>query len=117
MTVSKRRVRGTLKASRIWVWTVVVLGLGVVDARAQMSMGSFKGYLTGHIGSMAGGDLTNERLAVGASVSVQEEGGWGAEIDFGHASEAVSGRQRLDINTYLVNAAWVRPQGLVRPFG
>ena len=117
MNPSTRRNRGSLRTGRIVLMSFVVVALTAIDARAQMSMGSFKGYLTGHVGTIAGGELTNERLVAGASVSVQEQGGWGAEIDFGHASDALSGRQRLDINTYLVNASWVRPHGLVRPFG
>jgi hypothetical protein len=111
-----RRQRGSFLTGPIVVVSLVIIAFTAIDARAQMSMGSFKGYLTGHVGAISGGELTNERLAAGASVSVQEQGGWGAELDFGHASDAVAGRQRLDINTYLINAAWVRPMGLVRPF-
>lgn len=109
--------QGFQRVPAVWCWALAFVVVGAVDARAQMSMGSFKGYLTGHIGTISGGDLTNERLTAGASVSVQELGGWGAELDFGHTSDATVGRQILDINTYLVNAAWVRPHGLVRPFG
>jgi len=87
-----------------------------IEASAQMTMGSFKGYLTGHVGMIAGDELNNEKLEGGASVSVQEERGWGAELDFGHASDAVAGRQILDVTSYLVNASWVKPRGLVRPF-
>jgi hypothetical protein len=103
--------------ARLVACVLACVALSAVDARAQMTMGSFKGYLTGHVGAISGGELTNERLTGGASVSVQEQGGWGAELDFGHTSDATSRRQLLDINTYFVNAAWVRPQGLVRPFG
>jgi hypothetical protein len=102
---------------RIGLLTALMLALGALDARAQMTMGSFKGYLTGHIGAITGQDLTTERLAVGVSVAMQEQNGWGAELDFGHASDATAGRQILDVNTYLVNGSWVRPRGLVRPFG
>jgi hypothetical protein len=87
------------------------------DARAQgMSMGPFKGYLTAHVGAVTGGDVDGERLAGGASVSVQETTGWGAELDFAHADDATAGRQVLDLTTYLVNATFVRPKGTVRPF-
>jgi len=94
----------------------MVLTLGAIDARAQ-SLGSFKGYLTAHVGAIEGQDLTSARINGGASVSVQEASGWGAEFDFGRALDASAGRQLLDINTYLVNASWIRPIGLVRPFG
>jgi hypothetical protein len=102
----------------------VVLVLGVVawiavsasDARAQMSMGSFRGYLTGHVGLVAGGDVTDERVSGGASIAVHETTGWGAEIDFGRATDVTASHQVLDLTTYLVNASWVKPVGVVRPF-
>jgi hypothetical protein len=103
----------------IVVWGIAVLGLvaaGAVDARAQMTMGTFKGYLTGHVGAITGGDVTDPRLAAGASVAVHESNGWGAELDFGHTSDAVTGSQLLDVTTYLVNAMWVKPEGRIRPF-
>jgi hypothetical protein len=62
-------------------------GLVAVDARAQMSMGTFHGYLTGHIGSVLGGDVSGAKTSGGASVSVQEATGWGAEFDFGRATD------------------------------
>ena len=102
---------------------VLVLGVCAVivssasDARAQMTMGTFKGYLTGHIGAVTGGDVTNKRLAAGASVAVHETNGWGAEIDFGRSTDVTANRQLLDLTTYFVNAALVKPTGIVRPFG
>jgi hypothetical protein len=87
------------------------------DAHAQgMSMGTFKGYLTGHVGAINGDDLSGDRLSGGASISVQENTGWGAEIDFGHAQDAHAGRQVLDVTSYLVNAIFVKPHGTIRPF-
>ena len=59
--------------TRIVVLTSFVLALGAVDARAQMTMGSFKGYLTVDTGAIRGGDVTDPRLTVGASVAVHEE--------------------------------------------
>ena len=93
-----------------------LLAISPSAASAQMTMGTFQGYFTGHVGMIAGDALTNEKLEVGASVAVQEERGWGAEIDFGHTSDATAGKQILDVTSYLVNAAWVKPGGLVRPF-
>ena len=102
---------------RILCSVMMLLAVSAIDARAQMSMGAFKGYLTGHVGAASGQDLANERFTFGGSVSVQEQGGWGAELDFGHASDANAISQTLDINTYVVNAAYIFPRGLVRPFG
>jgi hypothetical protein len=101
---------------RIAIWALAAVAISAVDARAQMSMGSFQGYLTGHVGAITGPDLSEPRLAGGASVAVQEGNGWGAELDFGHTTGAVSGRQILDVSSYLVNGSWVRPTGVFRPF-
>src|SRR5689334_17504062 len=101
---------------RIVVFTAMVLAGSAADARAQMTMGSFKGYLTGHVGGISGGDLSDSRLTAGASVSVNEQNGWGAELDFGHASDAQAGRLVLDINSYMVNGSWIRAKGMIRPF-
>lgn len=98
--------------TRIVVWTLAAVLLSVVDARAQL----FQGYLTGHIGGITGPDLSDPKVTGGASVAIQEETGWGAEIDFGHTTDAVSDRQVLDVDTYFVNASWVKPTGLIRPF-
>lgn len=95
----------------------VLIVSSALDASAQMTMGTFKGYFTGHVGMVAGGDVTNERMAAGASVSVHETNGWGAEIDFGRSTEVTANRQLLDLTTYFVNATMLKPTGLVRPFG
>jgi hypothetical protein len=95
----------------------VVLVASAKDAQAQMSMGTFQGLLTGHVGAVTGGDVTNERMAVGASVAVHEASGWGAEIDFGRSTDVSAPGQLLDLTSYFVNAAWMKPRGTVRPFG
>lgn len=106
-----------MKRSVVWVLGVgALIAMSAGDARAQMSMGTFKGYLTGHVGAVAGGDATNERITGGLSVSVHERDGMGAEIDFGHTSDLTSGRQLLDLNTYMVSASFVKPHGAIRPF-
>lgn len=88
-----------------------------VDARAQSrAMGSFQGLFTPHLGVSTGGDVTSTRLTWGASVAVHEQDGWGAELDFGRASDAAAGRQVLDLTTYMVTATWMRPTGQIRPF-
>ena len=85
------------------------------EARAQ-TFGTFKGYLTGHVGVVTGGDVTNERMAAGASVGVYESDGWGAEIDFGRSTNVATNTHPLGLTSYMVNAGWVKPSGLVRPF-
>jgi Outer membrane protein beta-barrel domain len=107
----------SLRARRIAVWTVALLISVAADARAQIGVGAFKGALTGHIGAVTGGEISDARATLGVSVAVHEDNGWGAEIDFGHTADALSGRQILDVTTYMVNATWARPDGLFRPFG
>jgi hypothetical protein len=101
---------------RMLVWIIAVLALTAGEARAQAA-GSFTGFLTGHAGAITGGDLSAARATLGVSVAVHENSGWGAEIDFGHASDATADRQILDVTSYMVNATWMRPSGLIRPFG
>ena len=95
-------------------FVVLTSSTGFAQSR---SMGSFRGLFTPHVGIAAGGEVSDARGTLGASVSVQEQDGWGAELDFGHASDALSGVQILDLTTYMVNASWVRPEGFLRPFG
>lgn len=102
---------------RIVVCALALVVMGAVEARAQAGTGVFTGFLTGHAGAVSGGDLSDPRATVGLSVGVHEETGWGAEIDFGHTSDVLAGRQILDVTSYMVNAVWARPTGLVRPFG
>jgi hypothetical protein len=81
------------------------------------AMGTCGGFFTPFLGATAGGAVTQARMTFGASVSVQEQDGWGAELDFAHAGNTEAGRQVLDLTTYMVNASWVKPDGLIRPFG
>jgi hypothetical protein len=97
---------------------VAIILAGADSAQAQsIRMGTFRGFLTGHIGTATGGELSDPRLTAGASVAVQEQDGWGAELDFGRAEDAVAFGQELDVTTYMINASWVKPTGHVRPFG
>ena len=100
-----------------WAALVCALVMGAAgDARAQMTMGPFHGYLTGHIGETVGGDVAKARKTAGGSVSVQETSGWGAEFDFGRATDLKVDNQRLDVNTYMFSAAYVTPYKRIRPF-
>jgi opacity protein-like surface antigen len=96
----------------------VIALLAAAPAHAQSrAMGTFQGLFTGHLGATVGGDVTETRITPGLSVAVLEQDGWGAEIDFGRASDTAVGNQVLDLTTYMVNAVWMRPGGFIRPFG
>ena len=101
------------------LFLVMAMLIGHASAASAQSirMGTFRGYLTGHLGMAAGGELSDPQLMPGVSVAVHEQDGWGAELDFGRAGDAQSGAQELDVTTYMVNGAWVKPTGLIRPFG
>jgi len=106
-----------MKRSVVLVLSVCgVIAASAGEARAQMTMGTFKGYLTGHVGAVTAGDVDNERIVAGASVAVHEITGWGAEVDFGRSTDVDAGRQSLDLTSYFVNAALVKPTGILRPF-
>lgn len=97
---------------------VALIALTASEGFAQSrSMGSFRGLFTAHIGVATGDEVSEARFTPGLSVSVQEQDGWGAELDFGRTADAVSGLQVLDLTTYMVNASWVKPEGSIRPFG
>ena len=92
----------------------------LIATRAQAqnrAMGSFQGLFTPHVSVSAGGDLTDPRLTLGVAVAVHEQDGWGAELDFGRASDTAVGTQILDLTTYMVSAVWMRPIGQIRPYG
>lgn len=103
---------------RHWLVAAVLLVAGAASANAQSrAMGSFGGYFTPFLGVTTGGEVSDPRLTFGASVSVQEQDGWGAEIDVGHAGDVQAGSLELDASTYMVNALWMQPRGVIRPFG
>ena len=100
-----------------WIAAMALLAAGASGAEAQSrSMGSFEGFFTPFLGLATGAEVTEPRLTFGASVSVHEQNGWGAELDFGHAGDTAAGALVLDVTTYMVNATWMRPEGLLRPF-
>jgi opacity protein-like surface antigen len=99
------------------VFFVIAL-LAAAQAQAQSrAMGSFQGSLTPHLGASVGGDVSRARITPGVSVAVHEQDGWGAELDFGRASDTAVGPLSLDLTTYMVSASWMRPSGAIRPFG
>ncbi len=100
-----------------WVMAIAMVIAASASANAQSrAMGSFGGYFTPFLGVTTGGAVTEPRLTFGASVAVQEQDGWGAELDVAHAGDVEAGSVVLDATTYMVNASWVRPAGLIRPF-
>ena len=106
-----------MKRSFVWAMAVAVLvAAGASDAQAQMSMGSFHGYLTGHFNGVFGGDVSSAKAGGGLSVSMQETTGWGAEIDFGRATDVGTDTVALDITTYMANMSFITPYKRVRPF-
>jgi hypothetical protein len=97
---------------------LALIALTATDGFAQnLRMGSLLGLFTAQIGTATGGELSDARMTPGFAVSVQEHDGWGAELDFGRASDARSNLQILDLTTYMFNASWVKPGGSLRPFG
>ena len=116
-----RRASATLArlhhgSARLVVLTAACVAFSAIDARAQMSFGTFHGYLTGFIGGTLAGDVDGSVFTAGGSVSVQETTGWGAEIDFGRTTDATVNGHELDLTTYMVNMTYVRPYKLIRPF-
>lgn len=97
---------------------LALVALAASDGFAQSrSMGSFRGLFTAHVGAVTGGEVAEAKGTLGASVSVQEQDGWGAELDVGRTSKVLAGVQILDLTTYMLNASWVKRDGFVRPFG
>lgn len=107
------RARGRLVAA---AFCMLLVGHASAAQAQSRAMGSFGGFFTPFIGVTTGGEVTQPGITFGASVAVQEQNGWGAELDFGHAGGVEAGAVVLDATTYMVNASWVRPGGDLRPF-
>src|SRR5688572_32374315 len=95
------------RAAAIQRWRIVLMSVprisflvvAIVIAHASTAsaqsirMGTFRGYLTGHLGTAVGGEVSDAQLMPGVSVAVHEQDGWGAELDFRseeHTSELQS---------------------------
>jgi opacity protein-like surface antigen len=105
------------RRTRVCVLMAVAVLLTPAAARAQMTMGAFRGLATGHLGAALGNDDAGNALSVGASVAVLEEGGWGAEFDFGYADSGDAADGALEAQSYMLNVIGVLPRGRLRPFG
>lgn len=91
---------------------LVVLAGGTASAQTPV----YRGHATGHVGSTFGGDLGDATVSIGGAMSVQEDSGWGAEIDFGYANDDNAGNREADLTTFMVNVNWIKPAGPVHPF-
>jgi opacity protein-like surface antigen len=86
-------------------------------AAAQLSLGAFSGQATAHIGAALGNDEAGNALALGGSLAVLEQSGWGAEFDFGYANSGDDPDDGLTAQSYMVNLIGAWPTGSLRPFG
>ncbi len=91
----------------------MLLTVSVADASAQGS--TYRSYATAFAGAVAAGDLPRTSLALGGAVSVSEESGWGADMDFSFSDDD-STQGALDVTAFMINANWTRPSGFVRPY-
>lgn len=96
---------------------LALVAVAAARADAQSSGGHYGGFLTGQVGITGSGDMPASVITPSVSVSVQEDSGWGAEIDFGYANGAPSTARELDLTTYMVNAIWQSQHGAIRPYG
>lgn len=96
---------------------LALVAAAATRADAQTGRGTYNGFLTGQLGVTSGGDVPASVITPSVSVAVQEDSGWGAELDLGYANGAPSTSRELDLATYMVNAIWQWPSGEVRPYG
>lgn len=96
----------------VGAWALV--GLSANEAAAQNE--PLQGLVTAHVGAARGGDVSGSWRSVGGSVAVNEDSGWGAEMDLGYASHKADSHDR-SVSTFMINLDWMSPKGLVRPFG
>ena len=97
---------------------IVLIVMGVLCAAVAHAQTPMTGMLSGHIGVVHGGDTEKVGVAPAASVTVLESSGWGAEVELGHARRfAGDVFEESGITTLMVNALYMRPHPVVRPFG
>jgi opacity protein-like surface antigen len=88
----------------------------LVSGTAHAQGGVYRGHATGLAGATFGGDVSGTVFTAGGSMSVQEDSGWGAELDFGFAKDEASLNGGADLTTMMVNVNWIKPAGPVHPF-
>ncbi|MEO8679508.1 MAG: outer membrane beta-barrel protein [Vicinamibacterales bacterium] len=90
---------------------LALLASGTAGAQSKL----YKGSATGLVGATMGGSVADSVLTAGGSVSVQEDSGWGAEIDFGFANDDNARNLQADLTTAMVGVNWIKPRGPLRP--
>jgi hypothetical protein len=91
---------------------VVLLPAGTM---AQTSI--YTGMLTPHVGVAHSGDIQDPGVTPGASLSVAEIGGFGAELDLSHTRRFDESRfVESGITALMINALGMLPDETVRPF-
>ena len=99
---------------RIVMVTVVLAGVmaaGATDARAQRQGTTFRGYFTPFVGVSAGGSVDSPVPTLGASVAVNDDRGWGAELDAAFANDNNAENREADFTSVMINADFTRPSG------
>ena len=95
----------------------VVMLACAATAQAQQGRETYRGIATGLIGGTLGGDVPDPVLTLGATVSVQEASGWGAEMDISYANDNNGSTKKADITAFMIGANWLRPRGgPLRPY-
>ncbi len=104
---------------RIVMVTVALASLmaaGATNARAQRQGTTFRGYFTPFVGISAGGSVDSPVPTLGASVAVNDDTGWGAELDGAYANDNNAQNREADFTSIMVNANFTRPNGRLRPY-
>jgi hypothetical protein len=84
---------------------------GASSAQAQSRGQLYRGLATGLVASSLGGDLNDPVMTLGGTVSVQDEGGWGAEIDFAVGDDNNAQNREADITSLTVGVNYF---GIIR---
>jgi hypothetical protein len=90
-----------------------VLAVNVDPAAAQD--GTYRGFATAFAGWHGSGDLPRATIPFGGAVSVNEDSGWGADMELVFSDDD-SGSTAVDVLTFMLNANWTKPQGTWRPY-
>ena len=95
-------------------WTIAAV---LVSARVEAQPALYYGMLTPHIGTSAGGDISERGVTPGVSLAVVDSGGLGAEIDLGHSRRVDADRfSESAVTSLMVNFVGMWTSLPVRPF-
>jgi opacity protein-like surface antigen len=96
---------------------IVVAVLGLLWATTSEAQPLYTGMLTGHIGAAAGGDVRDSGVTPGASLSVIEASGLGAELDLAYTPEFDDDLfDESGITSLMLNVIGVFRAGDIQPF-